>query len=156
LSDERGSAALSTVLLLPLLLLVLATVADLGALRLAAVRARAAVDLAALAAVADQDPQALSRDGSLRLADDAEAVARRYVALNLAALGPSLAESPGSVAAAASVATFPRGGTDPLDGAAYAGPTVRVRADVPLRTGALARMLGGDVVVRARAAAAAQ
>lgn len=156
MSDERGSASLLTVLLLPLLVLVLGAVLDLGLLRQGAARARAAADLAALVAVNDQDDATLAESGGLRLAADAEAVARDYLARNLAPLGPSLASGARDVAAAADVAVFPEGGIDPHDGRRYESPTVRVLADVPLRTGALRAILGPSVVVRAHAVAAAR
>ena len=56
-------AAITTALLLPLLLLVLAGTLQLGALRVSAARVRAAADLAALIAVNDQDEAALVRTG---------------------------------------------------------------------------------------------
>lgn len=153
--SEEGSASLLTILLLPLAVLVLAAVIDLGLLRLGAARARAAVDLAAIVAVNDQD-DAVVGAGTLRLAGDAESVARQYLALNLAQSVPLLAGVPSSIADAADVAVFPGGGVDPRDGARYDRPTVRVRAAVPLRTGALRTVLGPSVVVHASAAAAAR
>lgn len=156
MSDERGSAALLTVLLLPVLALALASAIDLGSLRVAASRARAAADLAVLVAVNDQDEQALQADGRLRLAADAEAVARDYLARNLASLGPQLAEDARSLARRADVRAFPDGGVDPLDGTRYEHPTVRIRVDVPLRTGALQGLLGAVLPVRAHTAAAAR
>src|SRR5207245_10598063 len=53
LRDDRASAAVTTVVLLPLLLTVLAGVLLLGALRVAAARVRAAAALAPLARVTD-------------------------------------------------------------------------------------------------------
>lgn len=156
MSGDQGSASLLTVLLLPLLVLVLGAVLDLGALRHGAARARAATDLAALVAVNDQDEAALAERGELRLAADAESVARDYLARNLAPLGASLGATARDIAAAADVAVFPEGGVDPRDGRRYEGPTVRVLADVPLRTGLLHAALGPSVVVRALSAAAAR
>jgi len=102
--DEGGMAAITTVLLLPFLLSVLAGVAQIGALRVIAGRVSTAADLATLAATDDQDPVALAASGALRLAPDAEAVARRYFALNLAQLGPQLAVPPDVAATEANVA----------------------------------------------------
>lgn len=156
MSGERGSATLMTVLLLPLLVLVLGAVFDLGLLRRGAARVSAAADLAALVAVNDQDHAALAQRGELRLAQDAESVARDYLERNLAPLGASLAATAGDIAAAADIAVFPEGGTDPRDGRTYESPTVRVFAEAPLRTGLLRAILGPTVVVRAHAAAAAR
>lgn len=156
MSDEQGSASLLTVLLLPLLLLVAGAVIDLGALRQGAARARAAADLAALVAVNDQDDAALAELGELRLAADAELVARDYLARNLAPIEANLGSMALDIAAAADVAVFPDGGVDPRDGRTYESPTVRVRAAVPLRVGVLGLVIGPTVVVRAHAAAAAR
>src|SRR5688500_12048503 len=129
MKDDAGGASLLTILLLPVLALVLAGTVDLGLLRLAAARARAAADLAALVAVNDQiEPQP---GGALRLAPDAELVAREYLALNLRGIGPLLTEDPRSIADAADIAAFPAGGVDPRDGSRYDRPAVRVDAAVP-------------------------
>lgn len=155
MNAEDGSASLLSVLLLPLLVLVLAGVVDLGLLRLGAARARAAADLAATTAVNDQDDAVLS-SGFLRLAGDAEDVARQYLALNLAPVSSLLGADAASIAGAADIAAFPRGGVDPRNGARYDGPTVRIHAAVPLRTGALRSVIGPTVVVHATAVAAAR
>lgn len=152
---EGGGASLLTILLLPLVVLVLAAVIDLGLLRLGAARARAAADLAVIVAVNDQDEVALG-NRALRLAGDAEVVAREYFASNLAGIAPLLADSAASIASAADVAAFPHGGVDPRDGARYDHPTVRIHAAVPLRSGALRSVLGPTVVVYANAVAAAR
>lgn len=152
---EDGSATLLAVVLLPLLVLVLGAVLDLGLLRQGAAAARAATDLAALVAVNDQDDGALAGQGELRLAADAESVAREYLARNLAPLA-GLGAAASEVAASADVAVFPVGGVDPRDGSIYDRPTVRVIADVPLRTGLLRALLGPAIAVRAHAAAAAR
>lgn len=155
MTDERGSAALLTVLLLPAVALVLALAVELGALRLAAGRARAAADLAVLVAVDDQDPAALEA-GTLRLAPDADAVAREYFARNLRPLAARLAAAPEDIAAGAEVTALAAGGMDPRDGARYERPTVRLRALVPVRSGALAALVGRAVNIRADATAAAR
>ena len=103
--SDDGSASLLTILLLPLMVLTLAAVIDLGALRLGAARARAAADLAALVAVNDQaEPSA---GGTLRLAPDAELVAREYFELNLAGSASFLAGNAAAIAQSADVAAFP-------------------------------------------------
>lgn len=142
LRDDRASAAVTTVVLLPLLLTVLAGVLQLGALRVAVARVRASADLATLVAVNDQDDAELARTGALRLADDAVDVARDYFARQLELSEPLLAASPPEIAAAADIAAYPSApAVDTRTGARYERPAVRLAADVPLRTpifGALA------------------
>lgn len=155
--DDRGSAAITTVLLLPLLLSVLAGVVQLGALRVIAGRVSTAADLATLAATDDQDAAALASTGTLRLAPDAVDVARRYFALNLAQLGPQLAVPADVAAANADVATFVPPAVDPLTGWRYDRPTVRLSAAVPVRAPAFAALLLPDVVLLSvRSASAAR
>lgn len=156
--DESGTAAITTVLLLPLLLTVLIGVLQLGALRILAARLGSAADLATLAATDDQDPTALVQSGVLRLAPDASAVARRYFALNLEQLGSQLAVSPDQAAARADIATFPAApANDPLTGWRYDRPTVRISAAVPVRAPAFGALFLKDIVViDVRAASAAR
>jgi len=127
-------AAITTALLLPLLLLVLAGTLQLGALRVSAARVRAAADLAALIAVNDQDEAALARTGEMRLAGDAADVARDFFARELELSAPLLAAAPAQVAGAAEIAVYASApATDPRTGARYDRPTVRIAAEVPLR-----------------------
>lgn len=156
MNREGGSATLITILLIPVVVIVLAMVADLGALRHAAARARIAADLAAVIAVNDQDDGALAADGRMRLARDAEQVAREFLRRNLAPLAGALADSPEGIAESAEIRTWAEGGSDSEDGVVYERPAVRIRADVPLRTGALATWLGPVVSIRARAVAVAR
>lgn len=151
---DEGSASLLTILLVPLMVLSLAAVIDLGVLRLAAARARAAADLAALVAVNDQTEP--SAGAALRLAADAELVARKYFELNLAGSGAFLAGNVTDIARSGDVAVFPAGGVDPLDGSRYERPTVRIDAAVPLRSGSLGAWIGPVLIVRAFAVAAAR
>lgn len=124
-----------TLVLAPLLLLTLAGVLQLGALRVAAARVRAAADLAGLVAVNDQDDAELARSGLLRLSGDAADVAREYFARELELSSPLL-DSPGDeIAAAADIAAFPSAPAyDALTGVRYEHPTVRIAAHVPVRT----------------------
>ena len=115
-------SALTTIALLPVLLVVLATTLELGALRVVAARAHSAADLAALVAVNDQDDGELARTGRLRLASDAADVARAVFADNLQGIEGILAASPAAIAANASVRVDP------------APSTVRISATVPVRT----------------------
>src|SRR6266508_4099498 len=76
--DDGGTAAVTTLVMLPLLLVVLVGVLELGALRAVAYRAAAAADLATIAAVNDQDQCELVRTGTLRLTAAATNTARDY------------------------------------------------------------------------------
>lgn len=153
--DERGSAAVLVVVLLPLLLTIVAGVVQLGAIRLLAARVASAADLATLAATDDQDAGELARTGALRLAPDAEAVARTYFALNLRQIAPHLAIAPEDAAAQADVAAFRVVPTvDPLTGWRYDHPTVRIVASVPIRTPAFGIAFSPMTVLTVRAASA--
>jgi Flp pilus assembly protein TadG len=133
--DDGGTAAVTTLVMLPLLLIVLVGVFELGAVRAVAYRAGAAADLATIVAAGDQDQSELARTGTLRLAADAADTAREYFARNLSATAPALALSAGEIAASADVASFPTAPSfDPRTGARYDRPTVRLIASVPVRT----------------------
>lgn len=151
--DDGGSATLLVMLLLPLLITVVAGVAQIGALRVVAARVASAADLATLAAVDDQDDGELVRSGALRLSADAAGVARRYFALNLAQIAGLLDVTPEAAAAQADVAAFADAPAyDPLLARSYARPTVRISAAVPVRAPALAMfLLPATTVVNVRA-----
>jgi len=135
LQDDRGTALVLTLVLAPVLLVALAGVLQLGALRVAAARVRAAADLAALVAVNDQDDAELARSGTLRLAADAALVAREYFARELELSAPLLDGRTEDIAAAADVMAYPSAPSyDARTGARYDRPTVRIAADVPVRT----------------------
>ena len=140
--DEGGTAAVTTLVMLPLLLIVLVGVLEIGALRAVAYRAAAAADLATVVAVGDQDQAELVRTGKLQLAADAADVARDYFARNLAATAPALAASVNEIARSADIASFPTApSVDPRTGARYDRPTVRLIASVPVRTPGFAVLL---------------
>lgn len=142
MQDDGGTAAVTTLVTLPLLLIVLVGVLELGALRAIAYRATAAADLATIVAVGDQDQAELVRTGTLRLAPDAADTARDYFARNLSASAPVLAASAEEIAALADVASFPTAPSfDPRTGARYDRPTVRLIASVPVRTPGFAALL---------------
>ena len=133
--DDRGTALVLTLVLAPLLLIALAGVLQLGALRVASARVRAAADLATLVAVNDQDDAEVARSGALRLAADAADVAREYFARELELSAPLLDGAPEGIAAAADVAAYPTAPAyDARTGARYDRPTVRIAADVPVRS----------------------
>jgi len=132
---DRGTALVLTLVLAPLLLVALAGVLQLGALRVATARVRAAADLATLVAVNDQDDAELARSGALRLAADAADVAREYFARELELSAPLLDGAAEDIAAAADVAAYPSAPAyDARTGARYDRPTVRIAADVPVRS----------------------
>ena len=135
IDDDRGSALVLAIVLAPVLLVALAGVLQLGSLRVAAARVRAAADLATLVAVNDQDDAELARSGSLRLAADAADVAREYFARELELSAPLLDGAAKDIAAAADVVAYRSAPAyDARTGARYDRPTVRIAADVPVRT----------------------
>ncbi len=140
--EDGGSAAVTSLVMLPLLLIVLVGALELGALRAVAHRATAAADLATIVAVGDQDQTELVRTGKLRLAPDAADTAREYFARNLSATALALAATADEIAAAADIASFPTAPSfDPRTGARYDRPTVRLIASVPVRTPGFAALL---------------
>ncbi len=140
--DDGGTAAVMTLVMLPLLLVVLAGALEFGALRAVAYRVAAAADLATLVAVNDQDQTELERTGTLRLAAGAADTARDYFARNIDATASALAASASDIAAAADIASFPTApAIDPRTGARYDRPTVRLIASVPVKTPGLAVLL---------------
>lgn len=140
--DEGGTAAVTTLLVLPLLLIVLVGALELGVLRAVAYRAGAAADLATTVAVGDQDHAELVRTGTLRLSADASEIARDYFARNLLTSSSALASSATAIAASADIASFPTApSVDPRTGARYDRPTVRLIASVPVRTPGFAALL---------------
>ncbi|HVD50573.1 MAG TPA: hypothetical protein VNB51_00905 [Candidatus Udaeobacter sp.] len=133
--DDRGTAMVLTLVIAPLLLVALAGVLQLGALRVAAARVRAAADLASLVAVNDQDDAELASSGALRLAADAADVAREYFARELELSSSLLDGRADEIAAAADVAAYLSAPAyDTRTGARYDRPTVRIAAQVPVRT----------------------
>ena len=146
--DEGGTAAVTTLLVLPLLLIGLVCVLELGVLRAIAYRAGAAADLATTVAVGDQDEAELVRTGRLRLSADASEIARDYFARNLSASSAALASSATAIAASADIASFPAAPSlDPRTGARYDRPTVRLIASVPVRTPGFAALLMPSVTM---------
>jgi hypothetical protein len=124
-----------TIALAPLLVVALAGVLQLGALRVAAARVRSAADLATLVAVNDQDDAELARSGALRLSADAVDVAREYFSRELELSSSLLDGTADEIAAGADVAVYRSAPAyDTRTGARYDRPTVRIAADVPVRT----------------------
>lgn len=133
-AGERGQVAVYAVLLFPLLMLVLSLVLALGTIEALRARIRAQLDMAALTATQALDFDALARGGTPRLvASTADALAREYLARNLAALGGQLGSSPDDIARSAEIVVSNAPGTDPITGAPDTAPTVSIRIRVPAR-----------------------
>ena len=131
---ERGQVAVYAVVLFPLLLLVLALVLAVGSLEDLRSRLRAQLDMAALTATQAIDLASLARGGRPALVPaGADALARQYLAANVAALGGQVLAPPDAVARAAEVAVTNTAGPDPLTGLADSAPTVSLRVRVPVR-----------------------
>ena len=115
-AGERGQVAVYAVVLFPLLLLVLSLVYVVGSVEDLRSRIRADLDMAALTATQALDPTALAAGAPPRLLpDEADQLARQYLAQNLDGLGSLLAESPSDAAASADVVVT-NSGTDPITG----------------------------------------
>ena len=155
---QDGSAAVTVIVFMPLLVALLAGVVELGALRVLAARVASAADLATLAATDDQDEGALVATGKLRLPPDAVPIARQFFAANLSQIAPHLASTPEGAAADADVVAFTDApAIDPLTGWRYDRPTVRIAASVPVRMPVFGALLLPPVVsVNVRSASAAR
>lgn len=143
---ERGQVALYTILLFPLLMLVLALVLAVGTIEAARSRAAAQLDLAALTATQALDLEALARGEPPRLLpDQVEALAREYLARNLATVD-GLPADPALIAGAAAVSVVATGAINPLTGAVADGPTVIISVAIPTRVPLLSLIGLGPVL----------
>lgn len=135
--SERGSVSVQALILLGLFMLLLAFVAEFGALRAKTMRVQSAFDRAALAAAGAIDAGALADRGAIVLDPaSADAVARRYLRMNLEPLEETLSgQSAAQVAAAARVGT-----------AASPRPAVTLSGEINLPTGLLALVGAGDTL----------
>jgi uncharacterized membrane protein len=137
---QRGQSTLYAILLMPMLLMVLSLVADVGSLQVERVRLRWAGDMALVDAVTEIDPAQYARTGEIRLDPAAESVYRAYLVANLESARSVMADAatPESVAAAAEVAVV-NGvpATNPFNGHRLDRPAVCARFRVPLKTGLL-------------------
>lgn len=144
---QQGQVALYAVLLFPLLMLVLALVLAIGTLEGLRTRLRAQIDMAALTATQALDPAALSAGAAPRLDPaTADALAREYLARNLAGTDVGLVASPAAIAAGATVVVSNEPGVDPITGASNTAPTVSIRITAPARIPLLG-ITGFDPVV---------
>jgi hypothetical protein len=129
---ERGQVAVYAVVLFPLLVLVLSLVYVVGNVEDLRSQISADLDMAALTATQALDPAALAAGQPPRLLpDQADQLARQYLAQNLAGLGSILAESPSDAATSADVVVT-NSGTDPITGSLVAAPTVTIRLAAPV------------------------
>ena len=137
---QRGQSTLYTILLMPMLLMVLSLVADVGSLQVERVRLRWASDMALVDAVTEVDAAHYGGTGEVRLDPAAEAVYRSYLVPNLESVRGLMADgaTPETVAAAAEVAVVNSvPATNPFDGHRLDRPAVCARFRVPLKTALL-------------------
>jgi uncharacterized membrane protein len=137
---QRGQSTLYAILLMPMLLMVLSLVADVGSLQVERVRLRWASDMALVDAVTEVDSAQYARTGEIRLDPAAESVYRAYLVANLESARSVMADAatPESVAAAAEVAVVNAvPATNPFNGHRLDRPAVCARFRVPLKTGLL-------------------
>jgi Flp pilus assembly protein TadG len=154
--SERGQVALYAVLLFPLLMLVLTLVLAVGTLEAMRTRLRAQIDMAALTATQALDIASLAEGGEPRLVPDAaEALAREYLARNLAASSSMLAASSTDIAASAAISVTNAPGTDPITGGSNTAPTVSIRIQAPVEVPLLGIAGLGPVVTLSVAGSAA-
>jgi hypothetical protein len=133
-AGERGQVAVYAILLFPLLMLVLSLVLAVGTLEGLRARIRAQLDMAALTATQALDFDALARgEAPALIVPTADALAREYLARNLAALGDQIGTSPAAIAQAAEIVVTNAPGTDPITGAPDTAPTVSIRIRIPTR-----------------------
>jgi hypothetical protein len=137
---QRGQSTLYAILLMPLLLMVLSLVADVGSLQVERVRLRWANDMALVDAVTEVDAAHYEDTGEVRLDVNAENVYRSYLLANLEAMRGVMADgaTPDSVAAAAEVAlvnSVPA--SNPFSGHRLDRPAVCARIKVPFKTSLL-------------------
>lgn len=134
--DESGLALLYTVLLLPMVLVLIALVLEVGALRVHRARLQSAADIAAAAAVTEQDRDALAVDGTYRIAREGVDVARAALADGIRPMTSALAPgtSAEAIAGAAEIVIVEPGSFEAATGRRHDAPTVRIRFRAAVRT----------------------
>jgi len=133
-AGERGQVALYAILLFPLLMLVLSLVLAVGTIEGLRARIGAELDMAALTATQALDFNALAHGARPTLVvPTAEALAREYLARNLAALGDQIGTTPAAIAQSAEIDVSNAPGVDPITGVVDTAPTVSIRIHVPAR-----------------------
>jgi hypothetical protein len=125
---------------MPMLLMVVSLVADIGSLQVEAVRLRWADDMALVDAVTEVDSTHYAAAGLIQLDPAAEGVYRGYLVPNLAPLRGVMADgaTPESVAENAELAVINSvPATNPFNGHRLDRPAVCARIRVPIQTGLL-------------------
>jgi len=138
--SQRGQSTLYAILLMPMLLMVVSLVADVGSLQVEAVRLRWADDMALVDAVTEVDAADYAATGVVQLDPAAQPVYRSYLVANLAPLRGVMADgaTPESVAENAEVAVINNiPATNPFNGHRLDRPAVCARLRVPINTGLL-------------------
>ena len=137
---QRGQSTLYAILLMPMLLMVVSLVADIGSLQVETVRLRWADDMALVDAVTEVDSTQYAAVGQIQLDPAAERVYRSYLVPNLAPLRGVMADgaTPESVAKNAELAVINSvPATNPFNGHRLDRPAVCARIRVPIQTGLL-------------------
>jgi uncharacterized membrane protein len=126
---------------MPVLLLVMSLVVDVGSLQVERVRLRSAQDTALVDAVTEVDAANYAATGRLQIDGRAVDVFRAYLAANLTSMRALLVDagaSPEAVAATAEVVILNQvPATDPFTGVTVDRPAICSRLHAPLRTGLL-------------------
>ncbi|MHB8946881.1 MAG: pilus assembly protein TadG-related protein [Bacillota bacterium] len=130
--SDRGSVVVLVVLFLPVFLLTLGFVIDLGVLFVQRQQAMAAADMAVLAGAREIDLDKLARGERSLLPEAAAAVTRQWFASNLRASLGSEAESASAVVHVYN-ATPANPATDPVTGRRLRDPTVCLAGQVSAR-----------------------
>jgi hypothetical protein len=137
---QHGQSTLYAILLMPMLLMVVSLVADIGSLQVEAVRLRWADDMALVDAVTEVDSTQYAAAGLIQLDPAAERVYRSYLVPNLAPLRGVMADgaTPESVAENAELVVINSvPATNPFNGRRLDRPAVCARIRVPIQTGLL-------------------
>ncbi len=131
-SSQRGSVVVLVVLFLPVFLLTLGFVIDLGVLFVQRQQAMAAADMAVLAGAREIDLDKLARGERSLLPEAATAAARQWFTSNLRASLGSEAEAAATVIHVYN-ATQASPATDPVTGRRLHDPTICLAGEVPAR-----------------------
>ena len=138
--SQRGQSTLYAILLMPMLLMVVSLVADVGSLQVEVVRLRWADDMALVDAVTEVDSAHYAATGQVQLDPAAQRVYRSYLVPNLAPMRGFMASgaTPESVAENAELAVINSvPATNPFNGHRLDRPAVCARLRVPIKTGLL-------------------
>jgi hypothetical protein len=138
--SQHGQSTLYAILLMPMLLMVVSLVADVGSLQVDSIRLRWADDMALVDAVTEIDSAHYAATGQVRLDPVAQGVYRSYLVPNLAPMREVMADgaTPESVAQNAELAVINSvPAINPFNGHRLDRPAVCARIKVPIKTGLL-------------------